>query len=173
MEPVKNSGEEKETLPLSRKHGERQRNCWWPSTTMTTPHSPRNVSLKQTIFPGQFFLEPPSFKNHCYLGAWVTWSVKHLTLDFGSCRDLRVLRSSPALGSALSGESAWDSLSPSPLFLSLLVFSLSQINKSQKKIIAIMTIWLKTFFCLSSILLPNPMIFFTGSLLCVTCIFLL
>ena len=34
-----------------------------------------------------------------------TQSVKHLTLDFNSCHDLRVIRASSALGSMLSGES--------------------------------------------------------------------
>ena len=40
--------------------------------------------------------------------------VKHTTLDFGSGHDLTVMRTSPVLGSVLSWESAWDSLSPSP-----------------------------------------------------------
>ena len=39
--------------------------------------------------------------------------VERLTLDFGSGQDLRVVRSSPMSGSALSGESAWDSPPPS------------------------------------------------------------
>ena len=38
-------------------------------------------------------------------------------LDFSSGHDLRVLESSPTLGSALSMEPAWDSLPPSPLSL--------------------------------------------------------
>jgi len=45
---------------------------------------------------------------------WVALSVKHQTLDFSSGHDLRVLGSSPASGSMLSGESVWDFLSPSP-----------------------------------------------------------
>jgi len=51
----------------------------------------------------------------------VTQSVGHLTLDFGSGHDLRAMRSSPMLGSALDTEHAWDSLSlcpPPPLLLS-------------------------------------------------------
>ena len=44
---------------------------------------------------------------------------EHPTLDFGSGHDLRVVRSSPMSDSALSGESAGDSLSlllpPPPL----------------------------------------------------------
>ena len=40
------------------------------------------------------------------LGAWVSQLVECLTLDFGSDHDLRVLGSSPALGSVLDGESA-------------------------------------------------------------------
>lgn len=38
-------------------------------------------------------------------------SVKCLMLDCGSGHDLRVVRSSPALGSTLGGQPAWDSLS--------------------------------------------------------------
>ena len=38
-------------------------------------------------------------------------SVEHLTLGFGSGHNLWVMRSTPALGSVLSTESAWDSLS--------------------------------------------------------------
>ena len=59
--------------------------------------------------------------------------VEHLTLDFGSGHYLRVVRSSPELGSVLSVEPAWDSLS---LSLSLplpttYMFSLS-LSLSQK-----------------------------------------
>ena len=46
--------------------------------------------------------------------AWVAQSVKRTTLDFGSGHDLKVLRSSPALGSALSVKPDKDSYSPSP-----------------------------------------------------------
>ena len=43
-------------------------------------------------------------------------SDEHPILDFGLGRDLSVVRSSPKLGSALSVESAWHSLSlPLPL----------------------------------------------------------
>ena len=51
-------------------------------------------------------------------GTWVVQLAKHLTLDFGSGHDLRVMRSSPKSGSTFSMESAWDSLSLS-LSLSL------------------------------------------------------
>ena len=44
-------------------------------------------------------------------------SVEHLTLDFGSSLDLRVLGSRPVLGSLLGRESAGDSLFPSPSHL--------------------------------------------------------
>ena len=51
-------------------------------------------------------------------GARVAPSVEHLTLDFSSGRDPRIMGSSPASGSAQSTEPAWDSLSlslcPSP-----------------------------------------------------------
>ena len=54
-------------------------------------------------------------------GTWVVQLVKHSTLDFGSSHDLRAIRSSPALGTPLSRESALRfSLSPSssaPLYL--------------------------------------------------------
>ena len=39
--------------------------------------------------------------------------VKGATVDIGSGCDLAVMRSSPVLGSVLSVEPAWDSLSPS------------------------------------------------------------
>jgi len=39
-------------------------------------------------------------------GAWVVQLAKCLTLGFGSGRDLKVERSSPAMGSTLSRESA-------------------------------------------------------------------
>lgn len=53
-------------------------------------------------------------------------SVKRLTLGFGSGQDLTV-----HLGSLLSGKSAWDSLSPSPLCISPASLSLS--DKSMNK----------------------------------------
>ena len=46
--------------------------------------------------------------------ALVAQLVKGWTFDFGSGHDLTVVRSSPALGSLLSMEPAWDSPSPSP-----------------------------------------------------------
>ena len=49
----------------------------------------------------------------------MTQLVKHLTPNFGSGHDLRVVRLSPTLGSVLGMEPAWDSLSPSFLSLSL------------------------------------------------------
>ena len=54
------------------------------------------------------------FPEKCWVGAQ---SVGHPTLDFSSGHDLRIVRSSPgsspATGSTLSGECAWDFLSPS------------------------------------------------------------
>ena len=44
-------------------------------------------------------------KNH-FTSAWVAQSVKYLTLDFGLGHDLRVVRSSSALGSSLNRDSA-------------------------------------------------------------------
>ena len=46
-------------------------------------------------------------------GVWVAQSGEYPTLDFSSGHALRVTGSSPMLGSALSVESAGDSLSPS------------------------------------------------------------
>ena len=46
--------------------------------------------------------------------AWVAQSVKHLTLDFGSGHGLMVCAIEPSVGlCADSGETAWDSPSPS------------------------------------------------------------
>ena len=45
--------------------------------------------------------------------------VERLTLDFGSGHDLRVLKSSPVLGSELNTEHAGDSPSAPPLALAL------------------------------------------------------
>ena len=62
-------------------------------------------------------------------------SVKRPNLDFGSGHDLRVVRSSSALGSTLGVQPAWDSLSsPSPSAPLLLtrVFSLSLSRKKKK-----------------------------------------
>ena len=53
-------------------------------------------------------------KDVLFWGSWVAQSVKHLTLDFGSAHDLRVVRLSPGLGSMLGVEPAWDSLSAPP-----------------------------------------------------------
>jgi len=60
--------------------------------------------------------------------------VKHLTLDFGSGHDLRVVRSSPALGSVLAVGPAWDSLSAPPPLLSLSLSFAKKIFKMFKKI---------------------------------------
>ena len=65
-----------------------------------------------------------------YLGAaWGAQSVKWLTLDFSSGRDLKVRELEPHVGlCADSVELAWDSLSPSPSlpFSCSLSLSLSQ-----------------------------------------------
>ena len=59
-----------------------------------------------------------SLQKNNVQGAWVAQLVKCPNLDFGSGYDPRVVRLSPALGSALSMKPAWDSLSLS-LSLSL------------------------------------------------------
>ena len=61
-------------------------------------------------------------------GAWGAHSIERPTLGSGSGRDLRVVRLSPMSGSALSRESAGDSL-PLAMPLPWPVSSLSQINK--------------------------------------------
>jgi len=67
-------------------------------------------------------------------GAWVAQLIEQLALDFGSGHDLRVLGSSPASGSVLSGESAWGySLSPTPAFPSAQAHCLSRITKINLK----------------------------------------
>ena len=50
-----------------------------------------------------------------FRGAWVAQWVKCLTLGLGSGHDLRVVGSSPTLGSVLSGESACNSFPACPL----------------------------------------------------------
>jgi len=64
------------------------------------------------------------------VGHLVAQLVEHLTLDFSSDHDLRVLRWSPTVGSALSRESAGNSPSALPPTLAGL---LSQINKLKEK----------------------------------------
>lgn len=63
-------------------------------------------------------------KNFIWGGIWVAQLVKCPNLDMGSDHDLRVMGSSPALGSMLSG----DSLSPSPFAPTLCALSLSKQN---------------------------------------------
>ena len=58
------------------------------------------------------------YKNHKDMrGAWVGWSVKPLALDFSLGHDLKVVRSSPTLGSVLSTESAEVLSLPLPLLV--------------------------------------------------------
>ena len=62
-------------------------------------------------------------KCQCHGGAWLAQSVKHPTLDFGSCHDLTVREFEPCIGLCTDSTGpAWDSLSP----------SLSKINKLKK-----------------------------------------
>ena len=67
-------------------------------------------------------------------GAWVAQQVKQLTPDSGSGHDLMILRPSPALGSALSMEPAWDSLSLSaPPLLCSLKLNKEKLKKEKKE----------------------------------------
>ena len=63
-------------------------------------------------------------------------SVERLTLDFGLGHDPRVVGSSPAFGSVLGVEPAWDSLSVSVSHsvLSPLAFSLSFKRKRKERV---------------------------------------
>ena len=64
--------------------------------------------------PGMLKLSDCAFKTTMIRGMWVAQWVKHLTLDFGSGHDLRIMRLSPTLGSMLSMEPTENSLSLSP-----------------------------------------------------------
>lgn len=78
------------------------------------------VSLQCSLTFSRTF-QNPEYKFHynplmwerivCFGGAWVVQSFKHLSLGLGSGQDLRIVRQSPVLGSALSVESAWVSFS--------------------------------------------------------------
>ena len=59
-------------------------------------------------------------------------SVKYPSFGFGLGRDLMVMGLSPSLGSELSPESVWDSLSLSALLLMLSPPPLSEINLKKK-----------------------------------------
>ena len=74
----------------------------------------------------------PYLKTHKLGVTWLVQLVEHPSLGLASGCDLEVRGSSPRLGSALSTESAWDSL---PLLLPLPPrCSLKWINKSSKTI---------------------------------------
>ena len=64
------------------------------------------------------------------LGAWMAQWIEHLDLDMGSGHDLAVVGWGPELGSVLSVEPVWDSLSPSLSAPPLLTHSL-KINKNK------------------------------------------
>ena len=76
-------------------------------------------------------------KNCIKWGAWVAQSVECMTLGFSLGHDLGVMGSRPTIGSVLSRESAWGSLSPSaPPSRACLccILSVSGINKSLKNL---------------------------------------
>ena len=65
----------------------------------------------------------PTTKDYLPRDVWVAQSVEHLTLDFGSGHDPRIVVSSSKWGSVLSMDPAWDSLSfPLPLFPACTLF---------------------------------------------------
>ena len=67
--------------------------------------------IKISIIISTYYLLIKIMNKQKYWGAQVAQSVKYWTLGLGSGCDLRVVGSSLALGSVLSGESACDSLS--------------------------------------------------------------
>ena len=94
------------------------------------------------ILERTLFLEKVS-QGHQKQGAGVAQLGECPTLDFGSGHDPRVVGSSPASGSALGAEPAWDSLSlflcPSPagghdLSLSLKINISKEIIKRYKEV---------------------------------------
>ena len=78
-----------------------------------------------------------AFRRYGVRDTWVAHSVKCLTLDFDSDDDLTIVRWSPASGSTLGVEPAWDSPSPSPssppLFACKHSLSLKQTKKRLKE----------------------------------------
>ena len=65
------------------------------------------------------------------MAAWVAQSVEHLTIDFDSVHDLRVMGSSPELGSVLSTEYAYPSpFAPSPI-VSEIIFKFFSKHESE------------------------------------------
>lgn len=114
-------------LPPSHRHSPSCLHPKWPASSVHSsalipliPHLPRSAGKQSKATSW---------------GAWVAQSVKHPTRGFGSGGDLSITRSSPGSGSALSMESAWDSLPLAlcPSHLCLCALTLSQINKSVKK----------------------------------------
>ena len=100
---------------------------------LTCPSAPREAAatpraLRFPAFQGMKFTRPFILKENIRAtlkiislskvmpcrSTWVAQLIECLTLDFGSGHDPRVIRSSPASGSVLSVEPAWDSFSPSP-----------------------------------------------------------
>lgn len=76
---------------------------------------------------------PQEYKSR---GAWVVQFIKHPTLSSGSAHDLRLVRSSPASGSTLSGEFACGfslPLAHPPTQAQVHTLSKRIINKPQKK----------------------------------------
>ena len=88
-----------------------------------------NPTVDRQLLPTFYYFSSVFKKNiHYSRGTWVALLVKRPTRGFSPGHDLRVMRSSPMLGSMLTAESAKVSL-----FLSLSLFlspslSLSQIN---------------------------------------------
>ena len=108
----------------------------------------------------------PSFKNWvCFGVVWVAQLVEHLTPDFGSGHDPRVMGWNPTLGSTLGVEPAWESLSfcPSPIhsLSPSLPLSLSNKNKKIKSVVLIPTTVfsgpkISWYFSRTSLLLSTP-----------------
>ena len=69
--------------------------------------------LDPVLGPRTADVESPGVLLKMHIPKVPGWLSRSSVLDFGSGRDLAVVRSSLASGSVMSGEPAWDSLSPS------------------------------------------------------------
>ena len=76
-------------------------------------HSILRSSLDCARWDGSWAFNDCTIRSRSSRGPWVAQLVKGATVDIGSGCDLAVMRSCHVLGSVLSVEPAWDSLSPS------------------------------------------------------------
>ena len=99
------------------------RNQRVPLCSQISAYAPKQLDSNVYVVPLQIMSNKYSPIQELFLGgALVAQLVKRL--PFGSCPDLRVLESSPMLGSLLSTESASSSPSPSVISLALTLFQM-------------------------------------------------